>query len=458
MTEPRGLAAAIVAHAAAKSDAPALICDQAAVSGRDLAAGIENAARLVRHAVHVVEMRNDAGSIMSFLGGVRAGRASAVFDPGWPRKMRDELLGALETDPVPTGAEDPGADFYIGFTSGSTGTPKGFRRSAQSWIDSFDAANRAFGIGAGDTVVALGNLIHSLFMFGVLHGLYVGARTRMLATFRPDRALQILGEEKSAVVYATPTHLQLLAAEAAKRGAALPGVSCVLSAGAPLAGVSGEGLKRLFPNARVFDFYGASELSFVTYATLGRTPPGSVGKPFPGVDIGILDSEGNACPAGETGHIFVASPFAFSGYVNAADDTLRRNGKAISIGDMGYLDEAGNLFLSGRADRMIVSAARNVHPEHIEAVLNANPSVAASAVVGIDDSTLGKRLVAAVVPKSGAELTRAKLSRWCRERLVAGEVPSRFVGLPDLPMTAAGKPDLNAVAMAVTDGRGEDLA
>ncbi len=460
MAAGRGLAATIALRAAEKGDRPALVIDAESISGAVLAGEIDAAAdKIAGTAVHVVEMNNDLPSLTSFLGGVRTGRASAVFDPSWPVEIKQDLAATLASlVPLPNGndTEDPSDDFYIGFTSGSTGRPKGFRRPARTWIDSFRAADQAFGVGSGDTVIALGSLIHSLFLFAVLHGLHLGARTQMFGGFRPNRVLQDLQGAESAVVYATPTHLHSLIAEAGKNATSLPGVKCVLSAGAPLAGLSEDALRCLFPNARIFDFYGASELSFMTYAEIGDTPPGSVGRPFPGVEIQILDESGKTCPIGEAGHIFVTSPFAFSGYVNA-EDTLRRRGEAVSIGDMGYLDDAGNFYLTGRADRMIVSAARNVHPEHIEGALNACPSVAVSAVVGLDDDAVGKRIVAAVVAETGATLTRPDLVAWCRDRLIATDIPNRFVKVPEMPLTPAGKIDFQAVAAQLVDGEGEDL-
>jgi len=121
------------------------------------------------------------------------------------------------------------------------------------------------------------------------------------------------------------------------------------------------------------------------------------------------------------------------------------------------LDVAGNLYLTGRVDRMIVSAARNVHPEHIEAVLNASPKVAVSAVIGLDDEALGKRLVAAVVIEGDAPPTRSALVSWCRDRLIDGEIPHRFVKLQAMPLTPVGKIDFKAVAEILSSGGGEDI-
>lgn len=468
-TAATGLATAIVDRLRAMGRQPAFVCDDRTLDGETLAARIEAEAAIrvapeMSSPILAVDLENDTEIVIRFLAGVRAGRTVAAFDPSWSKGRRDELLTALCAQPDagvflrrPLPEENPDGDFYIGFTSGSSGLPKGFRRSGRSWILSIEAANAAFGLSALDTVIALGNLAHSLFLFAVLHGLHLGATTRMAHRFRPDRALDMLLGESRAVVYATPTHLQALIDVARRAGASAPGVRMVLTAGAALSTETATAVAEVFPNARVHDFYGASELSFVTYATVGETPAGSVGRPFRGVTVDILDDTGRPCPVGTVGNVFVTSPFLFSGYAPEGPYPPKRHGQAVSAGDLGWLDEAGNLYLRGRSERMIVSGARKIYPERIEAILSAHPAVRRAAVIGIDDATRGQRLVGVIEPVDGAKAHGRDLARWCRNRLDGDEVPSRFLRVYEWPVTAAGKIDLPALTRAVAGGAGEPL-
>ena len=117
----------------------------------------------------------------------------------------------------------------------------------------------------------------------------------------------------------------------------------------------------------------------------------------------------------------------------------------MSVGDAGYLDDAGNLHLVGRVDRMINSAGKNIFPEEVEAVLGAHPRVQRAAVFGVEDARRGQRLVAAVKCADMGDVEDATLIAWAREHLPLYKVPMRYVMLADWPVTAADKTDFRAL-------------
>jgi long-chain acyl-CoA synthetase len=304
-----------------------------------------------------------------------------------------------------------------------------------------------FGLGAADTVLAPGALVHSLFLYATMRGVHAGAKVVFGRRFSARAALQAIEREEVRVLYAVPTQLLMLLDAAERTGQGpLTGVRRVLSSGAKWPAAETPRLKQLFPAAAFAEFYGASELSYVAVAG-DNAPADSVGQPFPGVEVTIRNANGRRLPIGQVGRVFVRSDLCFIGYATGDQPSLTRLGSAISVGDMGFLDEAGFLHLVGRADRMIISSGRNIHPEEIEAVLRRHPAVAEAAVLGIADALRGTRLQAVIKP--GAALpTSAELMTFARAHLPAAKIPRNYAVLVDWPFTASGKTDFTGVRRA----------
>lgn len=322
-------------------------------------------------------------------------------------------------------------------TSGSTGAPKVIRRRPESWQRSFAVNAEAFRIGPADRYATLGQLGHSLSLYGVLEAMHIGADVAALAGRSPRRQLRFLRDRRITVLYATPSQLRLLLRAAEAEGlSALPEMRRIFCGGGTLEPALWQALPRLYPNAELREFFGASETSFITMSD-ADTPPGSVGRAYPGVTLRIA-----AAPQA-TGEIEVAGPYLFDGY----DGDPARSDAAVRIGEMGYLDAEGFLFLRGRKSRMVTVADHNVFPEEIERVIAALPGVAACAVVPKPDLARGHRLVGFV---QGDAQDRDMRSA-CRAALGAQAVPHRFVRLDLLPLLPAGKPDLQALARMAED-------
>ena len=181
-------------------------------------------------------------------------------------------------------------------------------------------------------------------------------------------------------------------------------------------------------SARFAEFYGASELSFVTVVKDDEdVPSDSVGRAFSGVDLSIRDHLGRRLPPGDIGQVFVASPYAFIDYACGNTTALLRGGDAVSVGDIGVLDERGYLRLVGRASRMIITSGKNVHPEEVERVLESHPAVMKAAVLGVDDDRRGERLLALLKLNPGISVASSDLIGYARSHLPLYKVPRRFV-------------------------------
>jgi long-chain acyl-CoA synthetase len=171
--------------------------------------------------------------------------------------------------------------------------------------------------------------------------------------------------------------------------------------------------------------------------------PGTVGRAVRGMTVRILDDDGGPLPAGEVGHIYMEPKG--SGFEYEGEPELTRavhRGRAFTIGDMGYLDEDGYLFICDRAKDLIISGGVNIYPAEVEGVLAEHPDVGDVAVIGVPDAEWGEQVKAIVEPAAGgapsAELADALLA-WCRDRLASYKCPRSIDFRDELPRTDSGK-------------------
>jgi long-chain acyl-CoA synthetase len=397
--------------------------------------------------------------LVAFLGIVTSGRCAAVGDPDWPTAVRaqvraDTLAAVVKGSETGRAGNRSLADapFYVGFTSGSTGQPKGFVRHHRSWVESFRVCLSTFGADAAARVLAPGRVSHSLFLFGMLLGVWSGAGVVVQGRFSAARGLDELRQGCTPCLVAVPSQLLMMLEWAAHRvQGPIAGVRLVLISGARWMRHRTTDLQALFPEARIVEFYGASETSFIAWMDAQEeASPQVVGRPFANVDIDIRDPSGPQ----RAGLIFVRSPMLFMGYCGGGSDgtAALREGEWLSVRDMGYLDDRGRLCLVGRQNRMIVTQGKNLFPEEVEAVLCAHPNVAQASVGGVSDPVRGQQVVAwlLLTEGDGAVPSASALQAWCRQRLESYKVPRRFWVCNDWSFTASGKTDHGRVAQMTT--------
>ena len=330
-------------------------------------------------------------------------------------------------------------------SSGSSDKAKTIRRTAASWLRSFAQTRAQFSLTPKDDYAVLGALSHSLTLYGLLEGLHVGACVDVLTGLSPKRQAHTLHDANSAVLYATPSQLRLLLEGANLLQTTLPQLRLIFSGGGKLDADCRAGLQRLCPNARILEFYGASETSLITMSD-DDTPDGSVGRAYAGVEIDIRQANGSlSLGPGEVGDIWIKSPYLFDGYeVGSSDDTVWLD-DFVTVGEMGYLDDKGFLFLKGRKSRMVTIADQNVFLEDIEEVLQADPSVRLCAVLAQPDRQRGHVLVAIIElndPTVDPSNLVSTLKASCRKAFGPLATPKAIHCIETMPMLPAGKPDL----------------
>jgi acyl-CoA synthetase (AMP-forming)/AMP-acid ligase II len=194
----------------------------------------------------------------------------------------------------------------------------------------------------------------------------------------------------------------------------------------------------------LYEVYGSTELGVdcVLRPEDQLRKPGSCGKPYGGIELRIVGDDGSTLPAGEVGHVYIRTTLAMDGYHRTderLDELTDSDAEWKSVGDMGYLDDEGYLYISDRKKDMIISGGMNIYPAEIEAVLHAHPDVMDVAVFGIPDEEWGEQVHAVVQAKPGREIDMADLEAFAAEHLAGYKRPRSWEFRDELPRTEAGK-------------------
>ena len=202
-------------------------------------------------------------------------------------------------------------------------------------------------------------------------------------------------------------------------------------------------LRTALPGPKLFRMYGQTEatarLTWLPPDDLDRKP-WSVGVPIPGVRLKVVCEDGTTALPGEEGEVWAHGPSVMLGYWDNPDATSAALQDGwLRTGDIGHLDQDGYLYLSGRRSDMIKTGAHRVHPADVEDVIAGIPGVLETAVVGVDDETMGQVIKAIIVCDPSAACTAARIKAHCLSRLPAYKVPKLIEFASELPRTASGK-------------------
>ncbi|MGW5520564.1 AMP-binding protein [Nocardia africana] len=347
--------------------------------------------------------------------------------------------------------ETPIADETLGarvmYSGGTTGRPKAFRQQllgvhpAQAPAR-HGALAEALGIDAETVLLSPAPNYHAApFTFQLM---VLAAGGTVVCMERFDAAEAMAAIERHQVTHSqwVPTMLlRLLRLEDRERIPLAASHRVAVTSGAPCPVEVKEQINDWWGTI-LHEYYGASEGYGHTYISAedSRTHPGSVGRPLGATRVRIADQDGRPLPAGEVGLVFFARP-AEAAYRNT-DDSTSGDSAWRSMGDSGYLDEDGFLYLVGRESFMIISGGVNIYPEQVEEVLVTHPDVADTAVFGVPDAEFGEKVTALVELRPGRvgdEQMANVLIEHCRSTLAAYKAPKTIEFVETLPRTDTGK-------------------
>ena len=347
--------------------------------------------------------------------------------------------------------DDPGAGAATSmfYTSGTTGNPKGVRRLNLG--PEFAAlvarvVGEGFGLDPARPIrtVMTGPLYHAAPNVYGLYAVRGGALAVLQPRFAAEELLQLIERHRVTHLHMVPTmFVRLLRLpEAIRRRYDLSSLESVVHGAAPCPIHIKKAMIDWWGPV-VGEYYGGTETGFVTFHTAAEAArkPGTVGRPLTGVTLRIHDDAGRELPPGQIGEIYCslygAADFTYHGLPDKRRE-IERDG-LVTLGDVGYLDEDGYLFLCDRKRDMVISGGVNIYPAEIEAALLALPGVRDCAVFGIPDDEFGESLCCCIEAESGMALGEAEVRAFLGERLAGFKVPQTIRFERELPREDSGK-------------------
>ncbi|KUH97324.1 long-chain-fatty-acid--CoA ligase [Mycobacterium sp. IS-3022] len=397
---------------------------------------------------HIID---DAGARVVVVGAEFFGHVEAIENrlaadivavgahPRWP-----EFDAWLAEHPAedPCVATQPDDVAFLMYTSGTTGAPKGVILTNDNYFCKATGIAEKWRFDTDSVSLAVMPMFHMAGSGWALVGLGEGARTVVLRDVDPPAILEAVGRHGITNMLLVPVVIQRLLETPGVERTDFTCLRAIVYGASPITDdVLVKALERF--DCDLLQVYGQTETTG-SITQLDRHDPEllrSCGKPFPWVEVRIVDPEGRDVPVGTVGELWTRSRQNMRGYWNNPDATaatLTDDGW-LKTGDAGYLDSEGYVFLHDRVKDMIVSGGENVYPAEVENVLMTHPAVADAAVIGVPDATWGEAVKAIVVPAEGGCPTESELIAYARDRLAGFKLPKSVSFAEGLPRTPSGK-------------------
>ena len=323
----------------------------------------------------------------------------------------------------------------VTLTSGSTGISKGIRRRPTLFqvLPALAGLLESLPFELYRPFVLAIPLYHGYGVATLAVSLSLGAPLHMATRFEISPLLDGIDSQECPILVTVPTLLLRWLRSSTNN---YPRLGAIVSGSAPLDGkLSSEVLDAVGPV--LFNLYGSSEAGLISLAPPDalKEAPGTVGWPLPGNSFRLMNSENEAVSVGQTGRIVVRGPLVLGTNEQGWRDT----------GDLGRVDEAGRLFVCGRADSMMVTGGENVFPHEVEEALLSHPEVLEVAIIVVKDAEFAQAMWAALVLQPHSQIDAPQLREWLRQRVERFKLPRRICVLDAIPRNALGKVDRKAL-------------
>jgi len=370
----------------------------------------------------------------------------AVGGPAPDGMLTDADIAAAPAD-VPDVGDAAGTGGTMIYTSGTTGKPKGAVRSGAPDPELVGALLNLLGYRPDDVYITSGPLYHSgpgAFMsIGMLFGQTIVVQRK----FDAEDWLRLVDKYKVSSTFSAPALIRMICALPAevKDRYDRSSMRVMIANAAPWSYALKQQYVADFPPESLFEVYGSTELGVDTVLLPAdqMRKPGSCGRPAPGIEIALLDEDGNEVTGtgpDHAGEVYVRSKGAFDTYYkNDASYEANSRGDYHTVGDVAYRDDEGFLYICDRKTDMIISGGMNIYPAEIEAALEQHPEIYDVAVFGIPSEEWGEVVHATVVRPPGSSLTGEEITAFAREHLASYKVPRSVDFIDELPRTGSGK-------------------
>jgi len=351
------------------------------------------------------------------------------------------------SDPV---SEGPSEDDEAGiiYTSGTTGRPKGAVLTHRNYIANAGQLVHAGRMTDKDRFLCILPLFHvNAQLVTTLSPMTAGGSMILLRGFSPREFLPALSKYEATAFSGVPTVYAILNNMPDAEQYDLSSLRFCICGAAPMPVEVFNTFEKKY-NATILEGYGLSEATCASSINPidGTRKIGSIGLPFKGQEMKIVDDRGNEMAAGEVGEIIVKGDVLMKGYYKnpeATKNTLRDGW--LYTGDLGYKDKDGYYFIVGRKKEMIIRGGENIYPKEIEEVLYKNPKVQEASVCGVPDKIWGEEVVAFLVLQEGEKFPPEEVIEYCKQHIADYKCPRRVEYLKQFPKTATGKIQKNRI-------------
>lgn len=334
------------------------------------------------------------------------------------------------------------------FTSGTTGAPKGVMATHAQTLRTFATWSHIVGLEQGDRYLVVNPFFHTFgYKAGILASLMHGATIVPVDVFDAGRVLEKIEAERITVLPGPPTLYRSLLDHPGRAGHDLSSLRLAVTGAAVVPVDLVLSMRDELAFSTVLTAYGLTESTGVVTMCRRGDPPETIastsGRAIPGIEVRVVDEAGDTLPSGSPGEVVVRGYTVTSGYIDDPEATAEAVDAEgwLHTGDVGVMDEDGNLRITDRKKDMFIVGGFNVYPAEVEQALSRHPDVAQVAVIGVADARMGEVGRAFVVPSPGADRHRLEetLLEWAGQQMANYKVPRSLLLVDALPTNASGK-------------------